>query len=454
MVRANPSDNVQSWVLEYYSNPKVVEELFDYGKDRWIAIEGSSKGRIFVRHHRNRVPLRFKASSDVNGMIKDFWFVKPRSFYGSVNKYCRLLKSEDLEDISNIVFPTPTWDVDNKVEKWRETLRICRLIVDELEKKKVAKSVYLKWSGRGCHIHVSEEAFSKDLLKKNHSLDIAFAMVEYMIRKVKPKLTGFDTNAKIENKIDLKRVFTLPLSLHRELNYSCVCFEPDEIGSFDLSWVDPKSFKHKPVYKNFEIGEADELAEKALSMVGGYFKQVTLMPSGGVEKEVEETPRLGRFQVMALLQAARCFLLTKDIAKSKSFGLNRAIFYAWAKRRGVEVRRPPGRREAVKPREKPVEEEKNIFYLGNEAAYLSDDGWLTIGNTKQTPQDYENQIARRISGVIPYEEAWRRVLEYLEKFPQEVLLDQQKFFNQVYKPVRDSFIETVYEKETGLRELR
>ncbi|MEM2087627.1 MAG: hypothetical protein QXF52_02995 [Thermoproteota archaeon] len=448
MIRTNHSGDVQSWIFNYYSNPKVVGELFNYGRSRWIAIEGSSDKRIFVRYDRKKAPLRFKEASDINRIIKGFWFIKPRSFYGSVNKYYRLLKSSDLEDVSNIIFSTPTWDVDNAVENWRETLRVCRLVVDELEKEKIAKSVYLKWSGRGCHIHVSEEAFSKELLKRHHPLNVAFAMVEYMVRRVKPKLTGFDSNIKIENKIDLKRVFTLPLSLHRMLDYSCVCFKPDEIESFDLSWADPKSFRHKSVYKDFEIGEADELAEKALSTVGSYFNRVVPMSPRSVKKESEETPRLGRFQVMALLQAARCFLLTRDIEKSKSFGLNRAIFYAWAKRRGVEVKKPPSRRKVAKPREKPVEEEKNIFYLGNEAAYLSEEGWLTIGNAKQTPQDYDNQIARRISGVIPYEEAWRSTLEYLKKFPQEILLDQQKFFNQVYKPVRDSFIETVYEKET------
>ncbi|MEM2940553.1 MAG: hypothetical protein QW304_03260 [Thermoproteota archaeon] len=452
-MRVNNPNSTRSWVSDYYSNPKVVEELFKYGRDRWIAIEGVSKERVFVRYDKKKAPLRFKEANDISMILKDFWFINPRSFYGSVNKYFRLLKSSDLEDISNIISSTPTWDVDNAVENWRETLRVCRLMTDELEKEKIVKSVYLKWSGRGCHIHISEEAFSEKLLKTHHSLDIAFAVVEYMIRKIKPKLTGFDSNIKIENKIDLKRVFTLPLSLHRMLALSCVCFKPDEIESFDLSWANPESFRHKPVYKDFETGEADELAEKALSTVGSYFKRLAPMPSGRVKKEAEETPRLGRFQVMALLQAARCFLLTRDIEKSKSFGLNRAIFYAWAKRRGAEVKKPPSRREVVKPREKPVEEEKNIFYLGNEAAYLSEEGWLTIGNAKQTPQDYDNQIARKIGGVIPYEEAWRRTLEYLGKFPQEVLLDQQKFFNKVYKPVRDSFIETVYKKETGIRKL-
>ncbi len=428
-----------------------MRELFDYGRDRWIAVEGSSKGRVFIRHGRDGVPLRFEDSSSVNRLLKEFWFVKPRSFYGSANKYGRLSANEDLEDVSNILRSTPTWDVDNDVDKWRETLAVCRLIVDVLEKENVAKSVYLKWSGRGCHVHVSEEAFSQEL-KKHHPLDAAFAVVEYVTRMVKPRLPALATDAKIENKMDLKRVFTLPLSLHRELDYSCVCFKPDEINDFDLSWANPGNFKHRAVYMDFEAGEADELAEKALSSVGGYFKRVAPMPSGSVRSGEGETPRLGRFQVMGLLQAARCFLLTRDIEKSKSFGLNRAIFYAWAKQRGVEAKKAAGRRETVKPL-KPVEE-RNVFQLGNEVAYLSEDGWLIIGGTIQTPRDYDEHIARRINDVVHYEEAWRRALEYLKEFPQEVLLDQQRFFNQVYKPVRDSFVETVYRREGRLKKLR
>lgn len=41
---------------------------------------------------------------------------------------------------------------------------------------------------------------------------------------------------------------------------------------------------------------------------------------------------VGRFQVMATLQAARGYVLGKDISTAKSFGLNRAIFYLAAKK--------------------------------------------------------------------------------------------------------------------------
>jgi hypothetical protein len=41
---------------------------------------------------------------------------------------------------------------------------------------------------------------------------------------------------------------------------------------------------------------------------------------------------VGRFQVMALLQAVRAKALGYPLDEAESFGLNRAIFYAAAKR--------------------------------------------------------------------------------------------------------------------------
>ena len=66
-----------------------------------------------------------------------------------------------------------------------------------------------------------------------------------------------------------------------------------------------------------------------------------------------------------------------------------------------------------------------------------------IGDQEQRPEDYDRQIAQRIESIVPYEKAWQAALEYLKSFKREVLLDQQKFFKQVYEPVRDTFIEDV-----------
>ncbi|HDH07279.1 MAG TPA: hypothetical protein ENF87_02800 [Thermoproteales archaeon] len=163
--------------------------------------------------------------------------------------------------------------------------------------------------------------------------------------------------------------------------------------------------------------------------------------------------KLGRFQVMALLQAARYYVLTGDLKRAKSFGLNRAIFYAWAKHYGRF--RVPARRVSKKPGkevEKVVEKDKMLIYVGNEGAFVSSRGYFIIGDKEQTPEDYDRQIVSRIDGIVPYEKAWKAAIEYVKSFSKDVLLDQQKFFEKVYKPVRDKFIEVIErrEKKTGI----
>jgi hypothetical protein len=150
--------------------------------------------------------------------------------------------------------------------------------------------------------------------------------------------------------------------------------------------------------------------------------------------------KIGRFQVMALLQAARYFLLKGDLERAKSFGLNRAIFYAWAKRSGGKVRthRAAGASAPSIPRAT-----RGIEQLGDERAYVNDEGLFAIGDEVQRPEDYDEQVARRIEAVVPYDRAWKAALNYLRSFPMDILLDQRKFYERVYLPVRDRFEELV-----------
>ncbi|MCD6369741.1 MAG: hypothetical protein J7L38_08120 [Thermoproteales archaeon] len=157
-------------------------------------------------------------------------------------------------------------------------------------------------------------------------------------------------------------------------------------------------------------------------------------------KESRESRRLGRFQVMALLQAARYYVLTGDLNKAKSFGLNRAIFYAWAKHYGkfkTSKQKKIGRPVPTQLPEK--HDEKTMVYIGNEGVFVSPRGWFIIGDKEQLPQDFDRNIATRINSLFPFNEAWKVAVDYVKAFSKEVLLDQQKFFERVYKPVRDKF---------------
>lgn len=118
-----------------------------------------------------------------------------------------------------------------------------------LEKNGVVKSVYVKWSGNGCHVHVNEKALSEELTKRISPLDAAYAMVEYTNAKLQNTFYRIvegekAVKLKIENKMDPQRVFSCPLTLHRELAKVCVCIDPDSLDSFTPDWTRIEDYRH------------------------------------------------------------------------------------------------------------------------------------------------------------------------------------------------------------------
>ncbi len=160
---------------------------------------------------------------------------------------------------------------------------------------------------------------------------------------------------------------------------------------------------------------------------------------------------IGRFQVMALLQAARHYLFKKDLRKAKSFGLNRAIFYAWAKYYGPHkypyrlmrvigmVRKQRSGGKIEKCTEGFVEEL-------DECIEVSPRGYYMIGGNEQTEYDFDRQITRKIKLLIAPKKAWKAALEYVSNFPKEILRHPGKFYKLVYEPVRDTFFIELLEK--------
>lgn len=447
---------------EYYLSDVVRGEIADYCRGRWIALEGGAlSSRVFLRYWRDGKPLSVNTPQDVLNMLKHFGGINPRSIYGSINIYKDLSNRSILENPANIAYVSPIWDIDGELNEWKGVINVARIIIDELECLGITKSVFVKWSGEGAHVHVHEKCFSSEILSKYNPLDIAYSLVDLVLERCREKILDVISrynSIKVENEVDLKRVFTAPLSLHRRRNLCCVCFKPNEIDSFEIEWANPECFKHNNEWRIYVEGEGDEAASEAIKMVGGYRgwlsasnnthirTVVSITAPKAVEANVEadlKGGRIGRFQVMGLLQAARYYLLTGDLEKAKSFGLNRAIFYAWAKRHGREIasrRLLKGRGESDT---KPSSESETAVQIGDEVAFISKDGWFTIGDQAQKPEDYDRQIAGHIAGIVSYERAWQTAIEYLRGFPKETLLNQQKFFKQVYEPVRDRFLEVI-----------
>ena len=66
-----------------------------------------------------------------------------------------------------------------------------------------------------------------------------------------------------------------------------------------------------------------------------------------------------------------------------------------------------------------------------------------IGDKEQTPEDFDKNIKEKIEKIYDFQTAWKAAIEYLRRFPKEVLKDQQLFFKKVYEPVRDKFEEII-----------
>jgi len=152
---------------------------------------------------------------------------------------------------------------------------------------------------------------------------------------------------------------------------------------------------------------------------------------------------VGRFQVMAVLQAARAYLLGLPLASAKSWGLNRAIFYAAAKKGFLKIKAKPQKPPAFKialPKEKleAVRKSFQIFHLGDEMAYAVEiDGklYFTIGDEIQKEEDFEKQVERRFGKN--FQKAFDEAIAILKKYDKGILASQRYFYETVYKPRRD-----------------
>jgi hypothetical protein len=140
---------------------------------------------------------------------------------------------------------------------------------------------------------------------------------------------------------------------------------------------------------------------------------------------------VGRFQVMATLQAARAYVLGMPVASAKSFGIQRAIFYAAAKR-GFR-----GTGERTRPREITIKYEtisqKELSKI--QKSFAVTPIYFVIGNEIKTSADFRQQIEKRFGAS--FRDAWKEAVAICRKYDKGVLLSQRYFYETVYKTRRD-----------------
>lgn len=152
------------------------------------------------------------------------------------------------------------------------------------------------------------------------------------------------------------------------------------------------------------------------------------------------THRITRFQVMAMLQAARAYALGLSLKEAKSWGLNRALFYAAAKKSWQLAKATGTKRPVIQEYESAKKQHEPVYVLGGEKAFRTRDFShglrFKFGDSIQEPEDFDQQIKKRFGK--DWSGAWAEARKIIRNTQRRDLDIQSRFFNRVYKPIRDS----------------
>jgi hypothetical protein len=152
---------------------------------------------------------------------------------------------------------------------------------------------------------------------------------------------------------------------------------------------------------------------------------------------VRNQGRVTRFVVMAVLQAARAHALGLPLEPSYSWGLNRAIFYAAAKRgfSGTSSGSGEGKEGAS------ARSEREVYRLGEDEAYRDPKAstlLFAIGDQSQTPADFEKGVISRFGTHENFRAAWDEAQRIMASYDRATLGSPRRFYDEVYKPRRDN----------------
>ncbi len=160
---------------------------------------------------------------------------------------------------------------------------------------------------------------------------------------------------------------------------------------------------------------------------------------------VRNRGRVTRFVVMATLQAARAHSLGLSRDSALSWGLNRAIFYA-AARRGFSQSPSSADGTSAGSTEDPRRES---FRLGDEEAYRDPKATeltFTIGDEDQTAELFERQVESRFGTRENFRTAWDEAMRIVASHDRATLESQRRFYEDVYKPRRDDLSDSWTER--------
>lgn len=154
---------------------------------------------------------------------------------------------------------------------------------------------------------------------------------------------------------------------------------------------------------------------------------------------------IGRFQVMVLLQYERFKKLGFSEEEAKSLAVFFATFYACLKNRYIGYSANTKNSKSKKSNKNfqisniiDNNEETDIFGLKIKYKKEGNNRIFIFGNKEMDDKKFLN-TALKFRTNEHFQNCLNEVKNYINQFPIEILQNHNRFFNKVYKPVRDKF---------------
>lgn len=300
-------------------------------------------------------------------------------------------------------------------------------------------NTYIVFYWTGANVVINEESLPDEVFRLfREPINASIAISNYVLKNLENKVIKISRffKGRIWFSTGLERIL-IPCSRTQYENKSCIYIDSDEIDNVLESEL------HNGlcvIGSPFNVKYRDEPFGKNLML--NIIKSSMEVKPMTIKASASPLPRVvGRFEIMSLLQAARYYVLTKDMDKAKSFGLNRAIFYAWAKYNRPRTRSATFHNTLVDDKSKPGSKwgEKIQNYVDDEVEVRGK--YFVFGDQIQRPEDFEQVVARKIDYVVPFEFIWYLTLRYVKSKGVDILRDPSKFYKHVYEPVRDIYLD-------------
>jgi len=151
---------------------------------------------------------------------------------------------------------------------------------------------------------------------------------------------------------------------------------------------------------------------------------------------------IGRYQVMALLQYARFRTLGYSDKDAKLFALFFADFYAILKNKGFHRIKNNNEKFENSKSIKNSKFENVIDLFGIKVNYelINDEKVLKVSNRRILAENFR-KIIMRFQSDEQFNKALQEAFNIVRNYPLEILQNNNKFFNYIYKPRRDELAE-------------